>query len=270
MTLHFTLFQQTTQLFPLPTEHTAKMPPVVPLMDIKMHLPQRLPLLLQIQCVLYPSRDIQQIHVKRVARLSRTLTLQVTKLFFPRFNAITHEDDCIAEVPTRSKSSYETLSPATCTVEGKDVSISQINGTNVTPIAPSTGPEAENCLRTKFRCEVFKSEKSMEDDIMKWSGYAKKYFNIDELKKFQVNVLSAWSKGEDTLIVQSTSSGKSLCFQLPALLESSKTVLVIIPTTSLAEDEAAKMKSHGINVHLFGATSTEQCFKSVFDENDKR
>eukprot|EP00112_Aurelia_sp_Birch-Aquarium-sp1_P013370 Seg2836.3 transcript_id=Seg2836.3/GoldUCD/mRNA.D3Y31 product="ATP-dependent DNA helicase Q-like 3" protein_id=Seg2836.3/GoldUCD/D3Y31 len=125
----------------------------------------------------------------------------------------------------------------------------------------------ENSRPTKeaYRCVEKSTEKSPEDEIMRWGGYAKKYFDIDQLREFQIEAISSWSRGSDTLIVQSTSSGKSICFQLPALLQPNKTVLVVIPTTALAEDQVSKMKKHGIDAILVGATSNKESYERLFE-----
>ncbi len=49
---------------------------------------------------------------------------------------------------------------------------------------------------------------------MMWCGYAAARLGINVLKPFQIETLAALKMGKDVAIVQSTSSGKSLCFQV--------------------------------------------------------
>ena len=57
-------------------------------------------------------------------------------------------------------------------------------------------------------------------------------FQITHFKEFQTRIINAVLNNKDTLVVQPTGSGKSLCFQFPAVY-SKKLTLVITPTISL-------------------------------------
>ncbi len=54
-------------------------------------------------------------------------------------------------------------------------------------------------------------------------------------------------EGRDVLLVMPTGSGKSLCYQLPAIARGG-TTLVISPLIALMEDQVAKLKAHGFAV----------------------
>ncbi len=51
-------------------------------------------------------------------------------------------------------------------------------------------------------------------DGMMWLGYATR-LNVTTLKSFQIEALNAYQNSQDVMIIQSTGSGKSLCFQVP-------------------------------------------------------
>ena len=53
---------------------------------------------------------------------------------------------------------------------------------------------------------------------MKWQGYSSDRMNIKKLKEFQLLALNAYESGKDVIVMQATSSGKSVCFQLPAVM----------------------------------------------------
>ncbi|XP_028555218.1 ATP-dependent DNA helicase Q-like SIM [Dendrobium catenatum] len=88
-----------------------------------------------------------------------------------------------------------------------------------------------------------------------------KHFGFSSLKGFQKEAIKAWLAHKDCLIVAATGSGKSLCFQIPALL-SGKVVVVISPLISLMHDQCLKLSKHGISACFLGSgqpdTTVEQ------------
>ena len=57
-------------------------------------------------------------------------------------------------------------------------------------------------------------------------------FGLTKFKVFQKEIILSVLEGKDTVVIQSTGSGKSLCFQFPAIYQHKKTV-VVSPTISL-------------------------------------
>ncbi|CAL5208608.1 unnamed protein product [Lathyrus oleraceus] len=79
-----------------------------------------------------------------------------------------------------------------------------------------------------------------------------KHFGFSALKSFQKEALSAWIANKDCLVLAATGSGKSLCFQIPALL-TGKVVVVISPLISLMHDQCLKLTKHGISACFLGS-----------------
>jgi RecQ family ATP-dependent DNA helicase len=72
-------------------------------------------------------------------------------------------------------------------------------------------------------------------------------FGFAEFRANQEAVCRAAIDGRDLLLVMPTGSGKSLCYQLPALARGG-TALVVSPLIALMEDQAAKLTSLGLRV----------------------
>ncbi len=72
-------------------------------------------------------------------------------------------------------------------------------------------------------------------------------FGFDTFLPNQEAVCRAVIEGRDVLLVMPTGSGKSLCYQLPAIARGG-TTLVISPLIALMEDQVAKLKARGFAV----------------------
>ena len=80
-----------------------------------------------------------------------------------------------------------------------------------------------------------------------------KYFGFREFLDAQEEVITAITGGADALVVMPTGGGKSLCYQLPALLLEGTTV-VVSPLIALMKDQVDALQRRGISATLINST----------------
>lgn len=83
----------------------------------------------------------------------------------------------------------------------------------------------------------------------------KKYFGFDKFREGQETAVEAVLNGRDSLIIMPTGGGKSLCYQIPALVQEGIT-LVISPLIALMKDQVDFLNSIGINAAFINSTLT--------------
>src|ERR1700757_1947118 len=80
-----------------------------------------------------------------------------------------------------------------------------------------------------------------------------RYFSFREFREPQGEVISAVLNGEDVFVVMPTGGGKSLCYQLPAILLDGVTV-VVSPLVALMKDPVDALVARGLSAALVNST----------------
>jgi len=88
-----------------------------------------------------------------------------------------------------------------------------------------------------------------------------KYFGYNSFRPNQEAIVNNLLKGRDVVGIMPTGGGKSLCFQLPALILSG-TAVVISPLISLMKDQVDALKANGIDAGFFNSS------QSVDEQNE--
>lgn len=89
-----------------------------------------------------------------------------------------------------------------------------------------------------------------------------KNFGYSTFRPGQEDIISALMQEQDVLGVLPTGGGKSVCYQLPALLKSGLTI-VISPLISLMHDQIDSLKQHGISADYINSSLTQQEYAEI-------
>ncbi|MDD6358107.1 MAG: RecQ family ATP-dependent DNA helicase, partial [Bacteroidales bacterium] len=105
------------------------------------------------------------------------------------------------------------------------------------------------------------SQKELHDQL-------KKYFGFDGFKGNQEAIINNILEGKDTFVLMPTGGGKSLCYQLPALLKEG-VAIVISPLIALMKNQVDAMRSFSAEdgvAHFLNSSLTKAAIETV--QND--
>ena len=94
--------------------------------------------------------------------------------------------------------------------------------------------------------------------------YLRDVFGFDSFRPGQEEIVDAVTRGENVLAIMPTGGGKSLCFQLPALVREGVTV-VISPLIALMRDQVRALREVGVAAGALTSGNTEEETAEVWD-----
>ena len=103
----------------------------------------------------------------------------------------------------------------------------------------------------------------MSEDIL--LEKLKKYFGYDSFRQGQRELIENILEGRNVLGVLPTGGGKSICYQLPALMKDG-VGLVISPLISLMKDQVDSLRENGINAGFINSSLDSEEYRKILSD----
>ncbi|GAB4428461.1 MAG: DNA helicase RecQ [Bacteroidia bacterium] len=91
-----------------------------------------------------------------------------------------------------------------------------------------------------------------------------RYFGYESFRPMQAEIIDTLLRGEDCLVLMPTGGGKSVCFQIPALLQPG-TAVVISPLIALMKDQVEGLRANGIAASYLNSTQSAAEQAAIID-----
>ena len=92
-----------------------------------------------------------------------------------------------------------------------------------------------------------------------------KYYGYNSFRKGQYEIINNILRGRDSFCIMPTGGGKSICYQVPAILFKGVTI-VISPLISLMKDQVDNLNESGINAEYINSSQSLEAIDVIMDK----
>lgn len=93
----------------------------------------------------------------------------------------------------------------------------------------------------------------------------KQFYGYGTFRPLQLDIITCVMQGKDTLVLMPTGGGKSICYQLPAIM-SDGCAIVVSPLIALMQDQVRGLISNGIPAASINSMQTESDNRAIMEQ----
>ncbi len=90
-------------------------------------------------------------------------------------------------------------------------------------------------------------------------------FGFKEFRPQQEEIINSLIKGEDNIVLMPTGSGKSICYQIPAI-QRSGIGIIVSPLISLMQDQVEALQANGVKAEFYNSSLTSNAARKVLEQ----
>ncbi|MCB0664481.1 MAG: DNA helicase RecQ [Saprospiraceae bacterium] len=105
-------------------------------------------------------------------------------------------------------------------------------------------------------------------DVLNLQSALQTYFGFDQFKGNQQEIVESVLQGDDTFVIMPTGGGKSLCYQLPAIMKDG-TAIIISPLIALMKNQVDSIRSYSQSdeiAHFLNSSLTKNQIRQVKED----
>jgi ATP-dependent DNA helicase RecQ len=107
---------------------------------------------------------------------------------------------------------------------------------------------------TTFLTNQSRAISSRQDNSERILQTLQRYWRYESFRPSQEEIVKSIIAGRDACVVMPTGGGKSLCYQLPAVLDEKRTAVVVSPLIALMQDQVAQLEQMGIPAEFLNSS----------------
>jgi ATP-dependent DNA helicase RecQ len=130
------------------------------------------------------------------------------------------------------------------------------------------GTTAKKATPKKTAKEAAPAKKRSDGNRFDLHKALQEYFGFDKFKGTQEKVIESLLAGHDTFVIMPTGGGKSLCYQLPAMV-SEGVAIIVSPLIALMKNQVDLVRGYSSNdevAHFLNSTLNKKEIKEVHDD----
>lgn len=167
---------------------------------------------------------------------------------------------------------YDTRNPAGHALQSSRQTFSEISG-NAGAAPKTKGPSKKQQPAPTLPESLIPTELMVHPWSPEVQKKLKDRFRMRGFRHNQLEAINATLAGEDAFVLMPTGGGKSLCYQLPAVVRTGKTrgmTIVVSPLLSLMQDQVDHMRALGIQAVAFNSECSTEYKRQVMGAFSER